>query len=665
MLNFKLRDPVTSIPNIGDKMTSLLSKMGLNTVKDILFHIPYRYEDTSEVIGISELKERGEGTFLAQIHDIKTVYTRYRKVFTRAIAYDDTDKVEMIWFNQPYLEKSLKTDTLYLLDGKGKQKGSKFTIYSPKYEIYKGDISNQTHLGGLTSVYPETKGVSSKWLRSRIKYLIDNIDELKVKDLNKTILSKNKLLDIKTALKEINFPEKRESLILARERLGFDEMLNVALTIEKQSLEKSKLQSLPLNSFVDIKTEFTLTNDQKKSIIDIRKDMQTTKPMTRLLNGDVGSGKTLVAAQAILDTVSSGYSAIILAPTTVLAQQHFDTFKSIFSKPNPELDIEICTSSRKNLTTADNKVIVSTHAILYQNPENIPSDLNLVIVDEQHRFGVKQRQKLLDINKHTPHYLTMTATPIPRSLTSIFFGNTDVSLIKEKPSNRKDIKTYYTPKKKKIDCLNWIKERIEESGKVEQAFFIYPIIEESEKLDVKSLEVGFEELKDFFQPSLKVKMLHGRMKDSQKEDILKDFKDKKFNILVSTSVVEVGIDIPNATIMVIEGAERFGLAQLHQLRGRVGRSDKQSFCYVIPSNEEKFERLKYFASHNSGFDVAEYDLQTRGPGEVYGNVQSGVPKFKVASITDIELLNKARGVAKELLKKDNSADIKYKKILFK
>jgi ATP-dependent DNA helicase RecG len=332
-----------------------------------------------------------------------------------------------------------------------------------------------------------------------------------------------------------------------------------------------------------------------------------------------------------------------------------------------KIDVELCISSEKTISDADNKLIIGTHAVLFQ--KELPNDFNLLIVDEQHRFGVEQREQLLKIGKYTPHYLTMTATPIPRSLTEVVFGSTDISVIKEKPARRIEIDTKYVPINKREDCFNWIKEKIENSDYKEQAFFIYPIIEESEK-NIKSVKGQYKVLKERHFKKLKVALLHGGMKDKEKNEILEDFKNKKYNILVSTSVIEVGIDIPDATVIVIENAERFGLAQLHQLRGRVGRSDLESYCFVIPSDdiedrESALERLKYFSTHSSGFDVAEYDLNQRGPGEVYGIEQSGIPQFKVASLGDIELLHRTREVARELLLDNNVDTVNLSENLFK
>jgi ATP-dependent DNA helicase RecG len=572
---------------------------------------------------------------------------------------DSEDKIDLTFFNQTYLTKVFKNGDWYIFDGKISEKNGK-NIYNPKYEKYEGDTDLQTSLGKIYGIYHETKGITSRNIRKLLLQIKGEIKDLFKEPLSKEILQNQRLVGINEALTLIHFPESKEALEIARERLAFDEMLRIALEIEKNALERSKQRSHAIE--IDQKLHkdllnslpYKLTRDQKDSIKDIYDDIKTKTPMNRLLNGDVGSGKTVVAASAILQCIKDGYSAILLAPTTVLAKQHFETLQEIL---NPfDIDIELCISAEKTISDADNKLIVGTHAVLYQ--KELPKDFNLLIVDEQHRFGVEQREYLLKIGEYTPHYLTMTATPIPRSLTEVVFGSTDISTIKEKPARRIEIETKYVPTKKREACFNWIEDRITKSDYKEQVFFIYPVIEETDS-DLKSVKGQYEILKDKHFKDLDVALLHGRMRDKEKTEILKDFRDKKFNVLVSTSVIEVGIDIPDATIIVIENAERFGLAQLHQLRGRVGRSDMESYCFVIPSEdiedrESALQRLKYFSEHSSGFDVAEYDLNQRGPGEVYGVAQSGIPQFKVASLGDIELLHRTREVARKLLLEDNA-----------
>jgi ATP-dependent DNA helicase RecG len=666
-MSLSKKSPITEIKGIGEKQAEKFSKLNIKTVQDLLFHIPFRYQDTSSVISIKEFKERGEGTFLAEIEKVTTAY--FKKKITTVKVKDDTGSLSLTYFNQTYLQKSLNEGDIYLFSAKITKKGNRKSIYNPKFERFKEDPQNQTHLGKLVGIYPETKGLSSRVIRSKIKALQEEagvFSKLLTDPLPKESLEKLELIALDEALEKIHFPKGKDDVNIARKRLAFDEMLRIAFKIETQKLKQEKEISQPmeikssiLNDFIK-SLPFELTEDQNTAIEEILQDTSKKKPMNRLLNGDVGSGKTIVAAVAIVNTIKNGHSSILIAPTTVLAKQHYETFNKIFS--NFGIDVELCISTQKTIKKADNKLIIGTHAILYE--KELPKDLNLVIIDEQHRFGVEQRDYFKEKTKSTPHYLTMTATPIPRSLTEIFFGGLDVSEIRQKPKYQKEIKTYFTPYRKREDCFNWIKDKIQESKKDEdyenQAFVIYPLIEESEKLNAKAVLVEVEYLKKLFK-GLNVDFLHGRLKEKEKDKLLKDFKNKKIQVLVSTTVIEVGIDIPDATIMVIEDAERFGLAQLHQLRGRVGRGEKESYCFVIPSSSVEKDspsqkRLIYFANHSSGFEVAEYDLESRGPGEVYGLRQSGIPNFKVASIHDIKLLNKARRLAREYLKEDNNPE---------
>jgi ATP-dependent DNA helicase RecG len=654
---------IKEIRGIGDTLASLFEKLNIFTIKDLLFHIPYKYQDTSEVSSIDDFLTQGKGTFIAEIVSVKTFYTRFKKQITTVKVKDDTNSLSLIYFNQPYLSKTLLIGELYLFNAQVTIKAGKRSIYNPKIERLKDDISQQIHLGKLISVYSETKGLSSRTLRTKIKELKPEIRNIIPEPLNDRILKQNNLLTLPDAIEKIHFPENNDEIIVARERLAFDEMLAIAFRIEKEVAKQKQEKAKPIKIDTKLTNQFikflpyTLTDDQNSALETILDEISRKKPMNRLINGDVGSGKTVVSAITILNTLSAGYSAILIAPTTVLASQHYETFKKLFH--NFDIKVELCISSEKTITNAKNKLIIGTHAILYQ--QVLPSDLNLVVIDEQHRFGVEQRTYLKTKTINSPHYLTMTATPIPRSLTEIFFGNLDVSEIKEKPADRKEIKTYYTPYIKRNDCFDWIIDKIKDSNYKEQAFVIYPLIEESEKTSVKSVLNEFTAINEKYSKDIKVAFLHGKLKPKDKEQILNDFKNKKYNILVSTTVIEVGIDIPDVTMMVIENAERFGLAQLHQLRGRIGRNDIQSYCYVIPGQEttdtpDVKERLQYFASHPSGFEVADYDLQRRGPGEVYGTKQSGIPQFKVASIHDLETLKKGRKVARELLMEDNSCD---------
>lgn len=657
---------ISELKGIGSKTLPLYHNLKIYTVGELLSHIPFRYRDTSNVISISQFKEQGEGTFLAEIEDVKTTY--FRKKITTVKVKDDTGNLRLVFFNQPYLSKTLDKNSLYLFDAKytTSRNGKTKNIYNPKFEKFKKSREKQLHIGKIIGIYPETKGLTSAFIRRMIKGLENDIPKIFKDPLEKYIMSGNlKLTPIADAIKKVHFPRNQEDIKDGRERLAFDEMLRIALKIESDNLRRKELRgkrmkilSKYLNLFIK-SLPYKLTNDQSRAIDEILEDCNSSKPMNRLLNGDVGSGKTVVCATAILNCIKNGYSAILLAPTTILATQHYNSFRKLFK--DFDIEIELAISSEKNISDADNKLIIGTHAILFE--KNLPKDMNLVVIDEQHRFGVEQREFFKRESKYTPHYLTMTATPIPRSLTEIFFGGLDVSEIREKPLGRKEVKTYYTPSEKRLECFNWVREKIledKERNLRSQAFVIYPLIDESDASNYKSVLNEFKSLKNLLN-GLHVEYLHGRLKDCEKERILEDFRDGKIDMLFSTTVIEVGIDIPNATMMIIEDADKFGLAQLHQLRGRIGRNERESSCFLIPSSiaendSSARERLMYFAEHVSGFEVAEYDLRRRGPGEVYGIRQSGIPIFKVADIYDINLLRKARDVAKDLLQEDNVTD---------
>ncbi|MCC7289874.1 ATP-dependent DNA helicase RecG [bacterium] len=647
-----LKTAVTEIPLVGPSKAQLLEKLGITTIKDLLFHIPFKYRDTSNIIPITKLKKEREGTIIATVERIENVYTRFSKVITRAKVIDESSTINILWFNQPYLTKALKQGNTYIFEGKLSKKTN--DLVSPAYELFSGDLSTQSHIGKITPFYNETAGISSKWLRGRITFLKKEISNLLKVDLQSSVLEEEHLLSLAQAIMQIHFPTDFDQINNARTRLAFDEMLKVGFKTETNVAVLKNRSSIEIKSipkYIEIFNStlpYELTQDQRKAINDIQNDMEKEKPMYRLLNGDVGSGKTVVAASCMYSAYQAGFSSIIMAPTTILATQHQQTLKELL-KPL-KINVELCASGTKLKHSSKPQIIVGTHALLH-NKEEI-HNLGLLIVDEQHRFGVKQREQLT-FNRSDgkfPHFLMMSATPIPHTLINIFFGDMDVSFIKEMPANRIPIQSHFVPFNKRDDCYEWIKQKLIDTK--EQAFIVFPLVEESEKAQAKAATAEYEKLKNGLFKNLRVGLLHGQLKIKEKNETLKSFKAQKYNVLVATSVIEVGIDVPEATVMVIEDAQRFGLAQLHQLRGRVGRGDKQSYCFVLAGEEAEeaaSERLTYFAKHPSGFDVAEFDLKKRGPGEVYGVKQSGIPTFKVASINDIELLIKARNQAKRLI----------------
>ena len=647
-------ESVEIIPLIGPKQKKYLEQLDVFTVQDLLFHIPYKYKDTSNIIPIEQLKEEREGTILAEVISIKNTWTRYRKVITKAVVADETDKINIIWFNQSFLTKNIKPGETFLFEGKMSKKSNDFS--NPAYEKFS---TNQTHLGKITPFYPETAGITSKWLRSRINWLKPHIDKIVKDKIPNEILKKYELVNLKEAINKIHFAKDFEEIEIARKRLAFDEMLNISMQIEERKKKRLKKKGYKvekhekeIQKFIS-SLSFDLTKDQQKAKDEILKDMQKTKPMNRLLNGDVGSGKTIVAGIAAYNAWLSGYSTVIMVPTTILAKQHYKTFCDFFE--NLDMKIQLRISKKEIEDSKEPQIIIGTHALLFKT--QLPKNTALVVVDEQHRFGVNQRTK---ISGSKAHYLTMTATPIPRTLTSIIYGDMDISLIIEKPKNRIPIETRFITSEKREECYKAIARKIKNSKFTEQAFIIFPLIDESEKIDAKAATAEYEAISKTWFKDIKTSLLHGKIKEEEKNKILKDFKEKKINALFATSVIEVGIDFPDATMMVVESAERFGLAQLHQFRGRIGRGDKQSYCFVLANNltENSKRRLKYFSKNNSGFDVAEYDLKSRGPGEVYGLRQTGIPVLKVADITNFDLLSTTRTVAEDLDKKGISKEVK-------
>ncbi|MGI5826127.1 MAG: ATP-dependent DNA helicase RecG [Patescibacteria group bacterium] len=646
-----LKDPIDKLPLVGPTFAKKLQKLNIETIEDLLNHYPFRYDDFSIISPIAQIQPGETVTIRGKIEKIANEYTKNRKQIQKATVSDQYGQIELVWFNQPFLTKTIKVGQIYNFSGKVEWFGRNKTIISPEYEIYKND---SIHTGRLVPVYPETYGISTKWLRSRIKTALETLGEQIKEFLPSETVAKEGIISENQAIKQIHFPQNKQLAESSRYRLAFDELFLIQLSAlirkqewEKKATGKSFMASAEkMQAFLE-KLPFELTGAQKRCINEILSDLQKTTPMNRLLEGDVGSGKTVVAAAAAYLACLNGYQTLLMAPTEILANQHFKTFQSLLEPLGIKITL-ITSSTRKATFDEDVQIIVGTHSLLYQDFKQ--DKIGLVIVDEQHRFGVEQRT-LLSQKGLSPHFLTMTATPIPRSIALTLYGDLDLSVIDELPKGRIKIKTWVVPKTKRKDAYKWIGSKLKENG--EQAFIVCPLIEESESLSsVKAATKEFETLsKDVF-PNLKLGLLHGRIKSKEKDQILNDFKEGKLDILVSTPVVEVGIDIPNATIMVIEAADRFGLAQLHQLRGRVGRSSLESFCFLFTENEtpEIIQRLKTMEMTNIGMELAEIDLKLRGPGEVYGTRQHGFTNLRVASLTDLALIQKTRKAAEEVLR---------------
>ncbi|MDD5144673.1 MAG: ATP-dependent DNA helicase RecG [Candidatus Pacebacteria bacterium] len=705
---------VENIPRIGPQYQKRLKRLGIKTVGQLLFHFPHRYEDFSNLVKIADLHEGGPAFIEAmagkpfciqgQITDIR-VFRAFRKrmMLTQAEIADETGKIKALWFNQPYLVNTLKKGTFVCLAGKIRGKKSSKYLSSPAYEKlpenFKEEKADLTHTAGLIPVYPETEGLSSKWLRFIIKPILASLirPENELPDsLPKKISEKYEFLSIKDALWKIHFPDSLKEAEEARKKFSFEELFNLSLFVLKERLKlaKENARDIPINvGLIKKFTEnlpFKLTDAQRKCAWQILKDLEKSRPMNRLLEGDVGSGKTVVSAIAALNVAQSGYQTAFLAPTEILAKQHFKTINEVLK--NFDLKVALITGKesyfeeekieRKKLLEKIRKneadIIIGTHAIIQDTDPSTAkktplqfSKLALVVIDEQHRFGTEQRAKLCRQKDFIPHLLSMTATPIPRTLSLTVYGDLDLSVIDEMPKGRKKIITKIIQPHEKESAYEFIREQIKEGR---QAFVICPRIEPPSApqggamegqapllderslswMDVKAVKQEYEKLSKKIFPDLRIGMLHGKMKSKEKENVMWEFKEKVLDILVSTSVIEVGVDVPNASVMMIEGSEKFGLAQLHQFRGRVGRAEWQSYCFLF-TNEPGFvtnRRLKALVSCDNGFELAEKDLQIRGPGDFTGQRQWGLPDLAMASLSDTVMVSEARNEAKEILSQD-------------
>jgi len=636
-----------------------LQDLGVKTVRDLVLYFPRMYVDKSAYTNISELKTDEVNNVIGTLSNLFHKRTKNGKQLTKGMLSDDTGTVEVIWFNQPYLQRVLKNGQEIILSGKAKLNLGKLTLQSPSFEEQK---KVQTHIGRIVPIYHETAGLSSKWLREKIQPLIKDWAKQFTDYMPADVIQEYKLMEYRKAIAEVHFPTNEATLEEAKKRLSFDELfLLQAKALKKkwhwQNVAFHEQKPIPRHSALDeffTKLPFELTGAQLRTLEEIFTDLNKSYPMARLLQGDVGSGKTVVAAAAVLNTVKNGYQAAIMAPTEILAKQHYHTiFKMLqpyglniqfIAGSTPQSIKDAITLQLKNGTV---DVVIGTHALIQETIGF--KKLGLAVIDEQHRFGVKQRDILK--SQGSPHLLSLSATPIPRTLAMTIYGDQDLSIIDEMPKGRQQIITRIVPEKKRLDGYEWIKDQV---TKGRQAFIICPLIDESDVLEIKSAIQEYEYLQEHIFPNLKVGLLHGKMKAKEKEETMTLFAQNKINILVSTSVIEVGIDVPNATIMVIEAAERFGLSQLHQFRGRVGRGEHQSYCFLFTkkSGEESSKRLHAMVDFSSGFKLAEIDLQIRGPGEIYGVRQSGIPDLKMASLSDSFTISLARQAAQNIINQD-------------
>lgn len=718
---------IQEVPKVGITYAKRLKKFGIKTVQDLLFYFPARYDDFSEIISISQARNKlGEVACVqGEIIEIETTKSLYgRMPITKAVIQDRTAQINVIWFNQPYLEKSLKENDFICLAGKiGLGKEGLF-FNSPAFERINeiGENEELTHTGRIVPVYSETRGVTSRWLRYVIKPLLYRFIDQIPESLPKDIIKKYKFLPIQDAVWQLHFPDSFEHADAAKARFSFEELFLIQLNVLKEKIKLMQKKSAACPMDADLMKKFTdslpfqLTDSQKKCAFAILKDLEKTVPMSRLLEGDVGSGKTVVAAMAVLSVIKNKHQVAFMAPTEILAKQHFKTIAELLKNFNARIglltgkdakifkDNELTEVSKKSflgdLENGQLDIAIGTHALIQKGVEF--KNLALVIVDEQHRFGVEQRAELTKNKKLVPHLLSMTATPIPRTLALTVYGDLDLSLIDEMPKNRKRVKTIIVEPSQRKEAYEFIKKEVKDGRGV---FVIFPKIEsQATKLkeaqiesgraspfqggrsdgpisgsfvpqnypsaslragnfnsltslainEVKALKEEYEKLSKEVFPDLRITMLHGKMKPAEKERIMLDFKKGEIDILLSTSVVEVGVDVPRATIMMIEGAERFGLSQLHQFRGRVGRSDMQSYCFLFTTDPSMLnrKRLKALVESDNGFKLAEKDLEIRGPGSLYGTQQWGIPDMAMQGLTNIFLVEKTRTAAKEILEKD-------------
>ncbi len=692
-----LNTPLFQVAGIGPISAQKLTRLNLFKVEDLLHHYPSRYDDFSNVTSTVDAQVGEKVTITGEIWSIRNIYTRTGKVLTEAILNDGNSPITLTWFNQSWLTKQISVGDNLQVSGKVSKYKNKISIVAPVWEktsvipskegIQNGDQNSGSrvkarddntslHTGRLVPVYPETFGVTSKWLRTKISALLPRMKPFIIDPLPTQILSDMKGLD--EALNLIHFPNSWDDVKKAQTRLGFDELFFIQLATlkvkndwkQKVSVDTFEISAPKLQKFIK-SIPFQLTKAQLRVINEVLEDLSKGIPMNRLVQGEVGSGKTIVAAVIAYITYLNGFKTLYMAPTEILAFQHQATLSKLLSPFG--IEVGIYTGSKKSIKgigsrvqgieknkktkpqtlTPDPYIIVGTHALLSE--KLALEDVGLVIVDEQQRFGVEQRS-LLRSKAKIPHFLTMTATPIPRTVALTLYGDLDLSIIDELPKGRRPVKTFVVPNKKRADAYEFIRKHVKAG---EQVYIITPLIDFSETLQtVKAAKVEFAKLQKDVFPDLKLGLLHGKLKSKEKEEVLNSFKDHQIDILVSTSVVEVGVDVSNATIMVIEGAERFGLSQLHQLRGRVGRGELESFCLLFSENPHSSSRLKNLETTYDGLKLAELDLKIRGSGEVFGTRQAGRFELKIASLSDLTLIEKTRTAAAKLLQ-DNPTLDKY------
>jgi ATP-dependent DNA helicase RecG len=677
-----LSTDIQFLPGVGPKRAEILRlELDIRSIEDLLTYYPYKYVDRSRIYYVQEIDANLPYIQLkGKIRNIQKTGVGHAQRLT-ATFYDKTGTLELIWFKGiRYVEDKLKPEATYIVFGKPALFNGKFNIAHPEIEV--ATTENQKQALGWQAHYNTSEKMKKHFLNSaairKIMYVaLQNINGKLPETLPATLIKQYNLMDLHQSIVNIHFPQQTEALKKAQHRLKFEELFYIQLDILRQSKYRemkykgfifSKIDYF-FNTFYNTYLPFELTGAQKRVLREIRQDVGSGRQMNRLLQGDVGSGKTLVALLSMLMAVDNGFQACLMAPTEILATQHFQTITGILGEIG--LSVALLTGSTKKkererlhaeLQSGKLNFLIGTHALIEDNV--IFNNLGLVIIDEQHRFGVAQRAKLWNKNDQPPHILVMTATPIPRTLAMTVYGDLEISVIDELPPGRKPIQTYHYYDNKREAMLGFLRKQID-LGR--QVYVVYPLIQESEKMDLRNLEEGYEFFKNHL-PQYRISMVHGKMKPKEKDDEMQKFVSGETQIMVATTVIEVGVNVPNASVMVIESAERFGLSQLHQLRGRVGRGADQSFCILLSSykiTSETRKRLEIMVRTNDGFEIAEADLQMRGPGDLDGTLQSGIPfELKIANLSqDSHLLSLGRKVAQEILEKDPSLETQENSIL--
>ena len=667
-----LKQDVQFIKGVGPNRVSKLHQLGIYTLEDLITYYPRTYEDRGNIIKISDIKDGDKCSIEATVITSVTVRMIGRaRSIEKVIVKDDTDTCTITWFNQPYVRGEIKRGETYRFYGKFALKGATKELNSPVFDL----IQKTNNTGKIIPIYPLTYDLKQGTIRKIIENGLQIAGKLE-ETIPEYLINKYKLLGFDEATRQIHFPESFESFKKARKRLVFDELLAMQLGLLKLKGENSKeIKGIEYKKSVHMSDvindlPFKLTNAQLRVLEEIDNDMENIKPMNRLLQGDVGSGKTVIAMIAAYKAVKSGYQVAILAPTMILAKQHIENFNKILGKYNINIVGLVGGMKSKEkkeaiekISSGEANIVIGTHAILEENV--LFNNLGLVVTDEQHRFGVKQRSKII-AKGDNPDVIVMSATPIPRTLALILYGDLDISIIDELPPNRKKIKTVAVTKNYTDKINSFIKDEV---NKGRQVYIVCPLVEETENMDKADLKNAIdlsEKYKNEIFKEYNVECLHGKMKSKEKEEIMQRFKDGEINILVSTTVIEVGIDVPNASIMVIENAERFGLAQLHQLRGRVGRGEYDSYCilkYTTYTDNTK-ERMETMCKTDNGMEVAEKDLELRGSGDFFGTAQHGIPEFKIANLfEDMEELKEVQALAIQIIQRDAELKLEENKKL--